>query len=120
MAIIAVLAGLLLPAVQAAREAARRSACGSNMRQFALAALNFESAKRMMPSGGEGTFYASGTSSRLPERGSEFGAPTGTARSEYARCPPTSRRGSRANRPCRSSHKFCPTWSTPLSITRWR
>ena len=71
MAIIAILAGLLLPAVQAAREAARRTACGSNMRQFALAALNFESAKKIMPSGGEGTWYTTSTangSASTPER----------------------------------------------------
>jgi prepilin-type N-terminal cleavage/methylation domain-containing protein len=58
--IIGILASLLLPAVQAAREAARRTQCGSNMRQMALAALNFETAKKMMPSGGEGT-YVDGT-----------------------------------------------------------
>ena len=61
MAIIAILAGLLLPAVQAAREAARRTQCGNNMRQQALAALNFESAKKMMPSGGEGVSFDSNT-----------------------------------------------------------
>ena len=59
MAIIAILAGLLLPAVQAAREAARRTSCGNNMRQQALATLNFESAKKILPSGGEGVSYSS-------------------------------------------------------------
>ena len=80
MAIIAILAGLLLPAVQAAREAARRTSCGNNMRQFALAALNFESAKKMMPSGGEGTWYYDQhrTPPRArPARGLEFGPLTG-------------------------------------------
>ena len=57
MAIIAVLIGLLLPAVQATRETARRTSCASNMRQMGLACLNYESAKKMMPSGGEGTDY---------------------------------------------------------------
>ena len=53
IAIIAVLISLLLPAVQAAREAARRTSCRNNMRQLALAALNFESATKTLPTGGQ-------------------------------------------------------------------
>ena len=49
IAIIATLIGLLLPAVQSAREAARRTACSSNLRQLPLAFQNYESAKKMLP-----------------------------------------------------------------------
>jgi prepilin-type N-terminal cleavage/methylation domain-containing protein len=49
IAIIGVLVALLLPAIQAAREAARRSQCMNNMRQLGLAALNYESSKGTLP-----------------------------------------------------------------------
>ncbi|BBO31840.1 DUF1559 domain-containing protein [Lacipirellula parvula] len=58
IAIIGVLVALLLPAVQAAREAARRSQCLNNSRQIGLGILNFESAKKLLPSGGEGTDWS--------------------------------------------------------------
>jgi prepilin-type N-terminal cleavage/methylation domain-containing protein/prepilin-type processing-associated H-X9-DG protein len=51
IAIIGVLVALLLPAVQAAREASRRSSCQNNLKQLGLSMLNFESAKTTLPGG---------------------------------------------------------------------
>lgn len=53
IAIIGILIGMLLPAVQQIREAARRVACQNNMRQIGLASLNFESSRMTLPSLGE-------------------------------------------------------------------
>ncbi len=67
IAIIGILVGLLLPAVQQAREAARRAQCQNNIRQLMLAATNYQSAHQRFPGG---------TSSSLGQvvGGSAFGA----------------------------------------------
>ena len=51
IAIIGILVALLLPAIQAAREAGRRSQCSNNMKQLAVATHNYHDIYKMLPSG---------------------------------------------------------------------
>ena len=57
IAIIGILVGLLLPAVQAVRESARRTQCLNNMRQILVALYNFEGAHKRFPVGAESRQY---------------------------------------------------------------
>ena len=71
IAIIGVLVGLLLPAVQAARESARRMSCQNNLKQLGLAMHNYESAHRIFPP----SSIAMGGSANQPWSGQSFMLP---------------------------------------------
>ncbi len=69
IAIIGILVALLLPAVQAAREAARRTQCVNQLKQIGLAIQNFNSANNEYPTGGTEPWHDEGDENSLYGKG---------------------------------------------------
>ncbi|HEY4308507.1 MAG TPA: DUF1559 domain-containing protein [Pirellulales bacterium] len=79
ISIIGLLVGLLLPAVQAARESARRGQCLNNLKQLGLGLLSFENVRGVFPPAYVGDSYANGTQYGISYGDDNRNGPTGFA-----------------------------------------
>ncbi len=66
IAILGILIGLLLPAIQSAREAGRRTACANNLRQHVVALTNFHAAHKQLPPGRLSRLVSADDEDRVP------------------------------------------------------
>lgn len=111
VAVVGLLVGLLIPAVQAVREVARRMACGDHLRQMGLAVTAHETARRTFPTGrtGRGTVGVSWAFTILPYLEEE-----GIFQSYVTGLPAYDDRNARAMRTAVAT-LFCPSHRPPTS-----